>query len=64
MEENNRRDDVILLTKGAHPNQDGPRVSKEAIDEELNISLERLRTDYVELYALHRDDPNVPVGEN
>ncbi|MBS4178294.1 aldo/keto reductase [Lederbergia citrea] len=63
MEENNRRDDVILLTKGAHPNQHGSRVSKAAIDEELNISLERLRTDYVELYALHRDDPSVPVGE-
>ena len=48
----------------AHPNQDGPRVNKAAIDEELNISLERLRTDYVELYALHRDDPNVPCWRN
>jgi len=63
MEENKRRDDVIILTKGAHHNADGPRVSKEAIDEELEISLERLRTDYVELYALHRDNPEVPVGE-
>ncbi|MBS4219346.1 aldo/keto reductase [Bacillus sp. FJAT-49711] len=63
MEENKRRDDVIILTKGAHPNHEGPRVSKQAIDEELKISLERLRTDYVELYALHRDNPEVPVGE-
>ncbi|MCR2822962.1 aldo/keto reductase [Lederbergia panacisoli] len=63
MEENKRRDDVIILTKGAHHNADGPRVSKEAIDEELEISLERLRTDYVELYALHRDNPEVHVGE-
>lgn len=63
LEENKRRDDVILLTKGGHPNQDGSRVNKKDIDEELKISFERLRTDYVELYALHRDDPNVPVGE-
>jgi len=63
MEENKRREDVIILTKGAHHNADGPRVSKEAIDEELKISLDRLRTDYVELYALHRDNPEVPVGE-
>ncbi|WP_062109101.1 aldo/keto reductase [Bacillus niameyensis] len=63
MEENKRRDDVIILTKGGHPNQEGPQINKKAIDQELQISLERLRTDYVELYALHRDDPNVPVGE-
>src|SRR5690606_8751935 len=63
MEENKRRDDVIILTKGGHPNQHGPQINKQAIGDELNKSLERLRTDYVELYALHRDDPNVPVGE-
>lgn len=63
MEENNRRDDIMILTKGGHPNQEGPRVNKRDIDEELKISFERLRTDYVELYALHRDDINVPVGE-
>lgn len=63
LDENNTRDDVILLTKGGHPNQSGPRVNKQAIDEELEISLDRLKTDYVELYALHRDDPNVHVGE-
>ncbi|MDC3418348.1 aldo/keto reductase [Aquibacillus salsiterrae] len=63
MEENKRRDDVIILTKGGHPNHEGPQINKKAIDRELSISLERLRTNYVELYALHRDDPDVPVGE-
>lgn len=63
MEENKRRDDVVILTKGAHHDRNGSRVNKQAIDEELQISLERLRTDYVELYALHRDDPDVHVGE-
>jgi len=63
MEENKRRDDIMILTKGGHPNHNGPTVNKKDIDEELKISLERLRTDYVELYALHRDDPTVHVGE-
>lgn len=63
MEENNRRDDIIILTKGGHPNRDGLRVNREAINEELKISLERLKTDYIEMYALHRDDTKVPVGE-
>lgn len=63
MEENKRRDDIILLTKGGHPNHNGSQMNRQAIGEELKISLDRLRTDYVELYALHRDDTDVPVGE-
>ena len=62
MEETGSRDKLVILTKGAHHDQHGPRVNKEAIDSDLFRSLERLRTDYVELYALHRDDPNMPVG--
>jgi aryl-alcohol dehydrogenase-like predicted oxidoreductase len=56
------RDRINLWTKGAHPDKNGPRVNRQAIHEELLISLERLQTDYVDLYALHRDDPAVPVG--
>lgn len=64
LEENKRRDDIVILTKGGHPDPEGNlRVNKQAINEEINISLDRLRTDHVELYALHRDDPNVHVGE-
>ncbi|MBB3109555.1 aryl-alcohol dehydrogenase-like predicted oxidoreductase [Paenibacillus phyllosphaerae] len=63
LEERGNRDQMNIWTKGAHPNKDGSRVSKAAIAEELEISLERLRTSYVDLYALHRDDLNVPVGE-
>lgn len=56
------RDTINIWTKGAHHNADGPRVNKDAISEELDISLERLQTDHVELYALHRDNPDVAVG--
>jgi 1-deoxyxylulose-5-phosphate synthase len=62
MEERGNRDRIVILTKGAHHDHNGPRVNKNAIESDLMQSLERLRTDYVELYALHRDDPNTPVG--
>lgn len=62
LEERKNRDQINIWTKGAHPSQDGSHVNKKAIFEELMISLERLRTDRTDLYALHRDDTSVPVG--
>ena len=56
------RDQVVIITKGAHHNQDRPRVTPFDITADLHDSLARLRTDYVDLYLLHRDDPAVPVG--
>ncbi len=63
MKERNNREDVVILTKGAHHDHNGPRVNSEAITKDLFESLERLQTEYVDLYALHRDDPAVPVSE-
>lgn len=62
MDELGNRDDINIFTKGAHHDQNGPRVNADAIRSDLFTSLERLRTDYIDLYALHRDDPAVPVG--
>ncbi len=62
MQERGNRDQLVILTKGAHHDQNGPRVNKAAIDSDLATSLERLQTESVELYALHRDDPEVAVG--
>ncbi len=62
MQERGNRDQLVILTKGAHHDQHGPRVNKAAIDQDLAISLDRLQTDFIELYALHRDDPNMAVG--
>ncbi len=58
------RDQVVILTKGCHPYKGEPkRVAPEFIRQDLEESLERLRTDHVELYLLHRDDRDYPVGE-
>jgi len=62
MEERGNRDKVVILTKGAHPNSDRKRVTPFDITSDLHDSLARLRTDYIDIYLLHRDDPNVPVG--
>ncbi|WP_035667517.1 aldo/keto reductase [Halalkalibacter akibai] len=63
LKERNNREEVIILTKGAHHDEHGPRVNSEAISKDLHESLERLGTDYVDLYALHRDDEAVPVSD-
>ncbi|MCC3375360.1 aldo/keto reductase [Cohnella sp. REN36] len=64
MAERGNRDRLVILTKGAHHDDGspGPRVNPEAIDKDLHESLDRLGTSYIDLYALHRDDPQVPVG--
>ncbi|WP_374017350.1 aldo/keto reductase [Paenibacillus thiaminolyticus] len=62
LEERQNRKDIRIWTKGGHPNQDGKQVNRQAIRDQLDESLERLRTDYVDLYALHRDDPDVEVA--
>ena len=53
------RDDLVLIGKGAHP----PHVGPDAVEWQLTESLERLQTDHLDVYFLHRDDPTIPVGE-
>jgi len=57
------RAELVIVGKGAHPDASGPRVRPETIASDLRDSLERLGTDYIDLYLLHRDNPAVPVGE-
>lgn len=52
-------DEVVVIAKGAH----SPYCTPRAIGIQLDISLERLGLDRVPVYIMHRDNPDVPVGE-
>ena len=61
-----RRDELVLATKvfmptGQGPNQSG--LSRKAILQEIDNSLRRLGTDYVDLYQIHRWDYTTPIEE-
>jgi 1-deoxyxylulose-5-phosphate synthase len=60
------RDDVVLATKvhgRMHEGPNGAGLSRKAILRELEDSLRRLGTDYVDLYQIHRWDPRTPIEE-
>src|SRR5580658_8257975 len=61
-----RRDEVVIATKVRHPMHAGPNgagLSRKAIMTEIDNSLRRLRTDYVDLYQIHRFDHATPIEE-
>lgn len=51
--------EIVVIVKGAHP----PHCTPEAIAGQLDASLDRLGLDRAPVYILHRDNPEVPVGE-
>lgn len=53
------RERVVIIAKGCHP----PAAEPAAIERQLVEQLDWLQTDYADLYFLHRDNPDVPVGE-
>ena len=64
--ENNNRDKVIISTKGGVRNEGHTwfyNLSYPSLEKEVNESLEALKTDYIDIYFLHRDEPQRPVEE-
>ncbi|MGV1838500.1 aldo/keto reductase [Rhizobium rhizogenes] len=53
------REEIVLIGKGAH----SPLCYPDMIGKQLDQSLNRLKTDYVDIYFMHRDNTAVPVGE-
>lgn len=62
MQTRGNREQVFILSKCCHPTIDRTRVSTFDITADLHDSLARLRTDYIDLYLMHRDDTAVPVS--
>ena len=61
-----KRDDIVLATKvngRMRPGANGAGLSRKAIFAEIDNSLKRLGTDFVDLYQIHRGDPTVPIEE-
>lgn len=58
-----RRDEVVLLTKCGHPEGGRKRINEKDIREDYTVSSKYLHTGYFDIYLLHRDDPDVEVGE-
>lgn len=55
-------DKVVILTKGAHHNKWRKRVTDFDILHDVHNSLAKLKTNKLDIYMLHRDDPEVPVA--
>jgi len=61
-----RREEIVLATKvnsRMRPGPNGAGLSRRAILAEIDNSLRRLGTDYVDLYQIHRWDPTTPIEE-
>jgi aryl-alcohol dehydrogenase-like predicted oxidoreductase len=54
------REKLVIITKGAAHSEDRRRMTPFDIASDLHDSLARLKTDTIDLYLLHRDDPDVP----
>ncbi|CCM78701.1 aldo/keto reductase [Rhizobium mesoamericanum] len=53
------REEIVLIGKGVH----SPLCYPDVIAKQLDQSLNRMKTDYVDIYFMHRDNTDVPVGE-
>ena len=61
MKARKNRDKIVIISKGCHP-YGRDRVTPEDLKQDIEQSFERLHTDYIDIYMLHRDDQKVDVG--
>ena len=62
-----RREKVVLMTKVGNaigPNPDDEGLSRKHVMREMDRSLARMRTDYVDFYLMHKPDPETPLEES
>ena len=63
-----RRDQAVITTKVGNPVGDdsysGTGLGRDHMLHQIDASLDRLHTDYVDIYEMHRDDPDTPLEES
>lgn len=62
IKERKNRDDVVVISKGCHPYDGIDRLTPEYLKQDIEQSFERLKTDYIDIYLLHRDVEGIDVG--
>jgi len=66
LDKTGKRNNIVLSSKGCHPpigNMSQSRLSEKDMEYDLNLSLKALKTDCIDIYWLHRDDPSRTVDE-
>ena len=64
MKERKNRSEIVISTKGGfYKVGERPRLEEKDIFDDLEGSLKRLNTDYIDIYWLHRDAPKMPVED-
>lgn len=63
MESRSCRNRIVLLSKCGDIRDGVVHVDRQVISDQLQQSLETLRTDHIDIYLLHRYDPNTPIEE-
>lgn len=58
-----RRQQAVLATKGGRPTTLGQGLSRRYLYQAVDASLQRLQTEYIDLYQVHRWDPETPIEE-
>lgn len=61
MRERKNREKLVIISKGCHPYERN-RVTPEDLRKDIEQSFQRLGTDYIDIYFLHRDDRNIDPG--
>jgi len=64
LKDRGNRDEIVLATKVGGGRDPHSNLRADNIRSEAHASLERLQTDYIDLYYAHRDDPNAPLEES
>ena len=57
------REQLVVLSKCGDLKNGVVHLDRQVIEQELSESLRQLRTDHIDVYLLHRDDPGTPISE-